>query len=102
VYGPSAIGRKRPSSLFAAILLKSSRLSTRRLSRAALRRAIFTFSFAVVSRMFGRQSMSGPWISVSGVRNSWLALLKNVVFASSSCASWLKKKEAKEVGVLSI
>ena len=33
------------------------------------------------------RSSSGPSISVSGVRNSWLTLLKNVVLARSSSAS---------------
>ena len=34
-----------------------------------------------------RSSSTGPRISVSGVRNSWLMLEKNVVFARSSSAS---------------
>ncbi len=36
---------------------------------------------------FASSSSSGPSISVSGVRNSWLMFEKNVVFARSSSAS---------------
>ena len=35
----------------------------------------------------GRSSATGPMISVSGVRNSWLTLEKKSVFARSSSAS---------------
>ena len=38
-------------------------------------------------RVEARSSATGPMISVSGVRNSWLTLLKKSVFARSSSAS---------------
>ena len=39
----------------------------------------------------------GPAMSVSGVRNSWLTLLKNVVFARSSSASiWARRRSSSD------
>ena len=69
---------------------KSSSVFTSRSSRSALRRTSCSRSRWAAgsgSSASARLSSSGPSISVSGVRNSWLTLLKNVVLARSSSAS---------------
>ena len=77
--------RSRPPSMRA----KSSMSSTRRRSRRALRRITSSRAAWIggrVSRSSFRLSSAGPRIRVSGVRNSWLTLEKNSVFARSSSA----------------
>ena len=68
----------------------SSSVLTSLSSRSALRRTASSLLAGLrVGERIGRaeQSSSGPSISVSGVRNSWLTLLKKAVFARSSSAS---------------
>ena len=51
-----------------------------------------SFQFLAAQYFFGFASASsvGPSIRVKGVRNSWLTLLKKVVFARSSCRQFFR------------
>ena len=50
-------------------------------------------------RVAQRSPSTGPSISVSGVRNSWLTLEKNAVFARSSSASASARRRSASYGV---
>jgi hypothetical protein len=86
---PRSTGSKRACIRPASMREKSSRLFTSRPSRSALRWMTSTSSRtrSPASARASRSSAAGPRIRVSGVRNSWLTLAKNVVFAASSSAS---------------
>ncbi len=66
----------------------SSNELTSRSNRPALRRAVSNRSNCTVSpRVSAMASSSGPMSRVSGVRNSWLTLVRNADLAWSSSAS---------------
>ncbi len=90
VSGPRSTASKHASTRPASMLEKSSSEFTSRSSRRLLRCATATRSCTASSRAAApsrSSSSSGPIISISGVRNSWLMLEKNAVFARSSAAS---------------
>ena len=66
---------------------KSSRVFTSLSSRSSLRCTVSSSSPRSAPSGDASASSVGPSISVSGVRNSWLTLLKNAVLARSSSAS---------------
>ena len=80
----------RPASKRAKSRRSLTRLSRRRALRWMGRRAWVSRG----SALFAMSSSSGPRMRVSGVRSSWLMLLKNSVFARSSSASSLARTAA--------
>ena len=92
VKAPRSSGSKLACIRPASILEKSSRVFTSLPSRRPLRWITSSSPAAAASAgsagsSLARSSSTGPMISVSGVRNSWLTLEKNVVLARSSSAS---------------
>ena len=80
----SYVARMRPASMRE----KSSRVLTSLSSRSELRWATSGCLYSSdPGSLLCSWSSSGPSISVSGVRNSWLTFEKNCVFARSSSAS---------------
>ncbi len=82
VNAPRSVGSNRAVARPASAREKSSSVLTRRISRSPLRCTISRRG-SPPCRM---ASSSGPSISVSGVRNSWLTLEKNAVLARSISA----------------
>ena len=90
VYWARSTGSKRPVWSPASRREKSSRVLTSRSSRSPLRRTSSNRSPLDVvqgSPVSTSASSAGPSSSVSGVRNSWLTLVKNSVLARSSSSS---------------
>ncbi len=75
---------ERPASMREKSRRALTSFSTRSVLRCATSRSARSRGGVAASC---RASSSGPSISVSGVRNSWLTLEKKAVFARSSCSS---------------
>ena len=82
-----SVGSKRASTRPASIRENSRSVLTSFSSRSWLRYTVSRSSPDNARSGDARASWVGPSINVSGVRNSWLTLLKNAVFARSSRAS---------------